>query len=110
MRNLRSGARERATSFQDCGVLDGAGNDVSGLAAGADCADERKIIGLGSTGGEDDFVRLGTNERGDLGSRSFDGLSGDRPSRWRLEGLPKAPPRDDAIASRTRGSSGVVAE
>ena len=57
-------------------MLDGAGDDAPGLAAGTHCADEGKIIGFGAAGSEDDCVRLGTDQRGDLCAGGFNGLSG----------------------------------
>ena len=37
---------------------------------------DRDIVGLGGTGGEDDFFRGSADERGDLGASGFDGVFG----------------------------------
>ena len=113
MRDLCPGfvpTREKPTGFEDRGVLDRACDDVSGLAAGANGADQSEVVGFSAAGGEDDFFRLAPIRAATCARAVSTAARATRPSSCRLDGFPNAPPRNGPIASSTRGSSGVVAE
>ena len=76
-RDLRPCGCEGAACFQNCGMFDLAGNDVSGLASGSDCADESQVVGLGTAAGEDDFLRLCADQPRDLCACCFHRRAGD---------------------------------
>ena len=56
-------------------MLDGAGDDVlARRAAGARRAEDRQVVGLGAAAGEDDFGRVGVDQRRHLPARGFQPL------------------------------------
>src|SRR6478736_5601595 len=79
MRDLRSAAREELAGLEDGGVFDRAGHNMSGLASSAYRANQREIICLRAAGGENDLVRFGADQRGDLCSRLVDNRAGPAP-------------------------------
>ena len=54
-------------------VLDGGGDDVPAVAVGGERALDRGVVALAAAAGEDDFLRLATEQRRDLFARGLDG-------------------------------------
>ena len=101
---------ERLSGVEHGMVLDGRGDDVLVLAScdAADHAEEREIVGFGAAAGENDFAGLRPSKRGHR-ARAFPrrrGRAGRRnESSWRCRIRWKY----GSMASRTAGSTGVVA-
>ncbi len=56
-------------------MLDGAGDQMMRPgASGLDSAREREVVRLGAARGEDDLLRTGAQQRGDLGASGFHGV------------------------------------
>ena len=72
-------------------------------------AEDCEIVGFGAAAGENDFGGLRAEQRGD----GFAGASTAPRARWPAEwielALPKLSAKNGSIASRTAGSTGVVA-
>jgi len=65
---------ERLAGVEDGFVFDVGGDDMlGGAGSGADDSENGVIVGLGSTAGEDNFLRTGVEKCGDLIARGFDG-------------------------------------
>ena len=75
----RAEAFKKTARLDDRWVLDPGSDDVIATAApGEVCAFERKIVGLASAAGEDDFVILTAEQSSDLPARFFKGGFGGR--------------------------------
>lgn len=59
-------------------VLDRGGDEMAaGVGRAAQKAEKREIVGLGAAAGEDDFLGIAVEERGDLTAGHFEALLGD---------------------------------
>src|SRR5262245_32190688 len=72
--DLEAELRQEPARFDNCRMLDGAGDDVITLRLQrTGHALECEIVGLAATAGEDDFVVFGPEQRGHLAARMFKG-------------------------------------
>ena len=63
---------EAAATFQHGGMFDRAGDDVArAISRGQRDAPDRHAVGLGAAAGEDDFARLGADQRRHLAAAPF---------------------------------------
>src|SRR5579885_3124503 len=58
IRNLRSRTSQVSAGLKDCRVFNLRRDDMSGLSAGADGADQREVVGFCAAGGKNNFIRL----------------------------------------------------
>ena len=100
---------ERLAGVQHRMMLDGRGDDVARLRAGALSTHAKNggVIGLGAAAGEDDFARTRADQCGDRFARTLDGSA-----RALAEGMDRvgiaefAAEKYGSIAARTAGSHG----
>ena len=98
---------------QDGGVLGDLGDDVRAAVdrggAGKDRAADGQGVSLGAAGGEDDLGRSGPDERGDLGAGPGEQPAGSPGVGVGAGEVAKSVVSAACIATRTCGSTGVVA-
>src|SRR5271157_97977 len=116
MSDLRSwlGSRlgKESARLENRRMLDGAGHDMARAAARAHGADERQVVGFGAAPGEDDFVRLRTDQRRYLYARRLGRLAGSTTflmqARRIAERSAQKWPHRSEHAWIERGSSGMI--
>jgi hypothetical protein len=90
-------------------VLDHGGDDLGPVAA-PQRLQQRRVVGLGGAGGEDDFaVVLGADQRLHLAAGLATAAAAALPKSWPEDGLPKLWVKNGSIAWTTSGSVRVVA-
>ena len=92
-------------------MLDGRRDDAPASAAVERLggAAEGEVVGFGTAAREDDFGRLGADQRRDRARASSSAALARCPNAWTLDGLPKVSRGARATASTTSGATGVVA-
>ena len=108
--NLEALGLEVPRGLPDGGVLDAGDDDVPFLGRSRACqAKDRQVVCLGAAAGEEDLPWRSPDHPGYRRARPSTASRAAVPEACREEGLPRGPRRCDSMASRTRGSRGVVA-
>ena len=87
-------------------MLDGRGDDVS---PGLSQPENRQIVGFGAAAGENNFRRAATQQSGHRFARALDGCPGLLSMMMDGRGVAEVLAEVRRMASKTSGSTGVVA-